>query len=183
MGRVSGGSKGKGSSYHHATVVREIMLQSQAAFGDRLFIMKQHSGLFQPLETGGQQCRKQLIRIGIPGMSDIGGWLKNSPASRRPCPFQVEVKTGNASLNSEQQRWRTFCERMGVPWHLLRYDPETGKPGLKAVILETLEWMSTLTDSSLQMSSLPLRLPTSRTADLRLESLSRRESEDASTMR
>jgi len=61
---------------------------------------RQQSGVFRSLSG------RETVRVGIPGMADIGGMINGRAV-------QVEVKTPTGKLSKEQVRWQRAVERAG----------------------------------------------------------------------
>jgi hypothetical protein len=61
---------------------------------------RQNTGVFRSFNGTG------VVRVGIPGMADIGGVIVGRAV-------QVEVKTPKGKLSREQKRWSAAVERAG----------------------------------------------------------------------
>lgn len=61
----------------------------------------------------------QFFTVGINGMADLGGVLQGGRA------FQIEVKTGGATLEAHQRAWRERMETLGVLYVIARAPHES----------------------------------------------------------
>lgn len=71
-----------------------------------------HVGLFYTKNGSPQKINKK-------GMSDIWALLKTPDHTYH---FEIEIKTGNARLSSDQKKWSSFCDAMGVHFFLVTPD-------------------------------------------------------------
>jgi hypothetical protein len=115
-------------------VMREILC-AVSALPESLW-WRQNAGVFRSFSG------REVVRVGIPGMADIGGMFRGKAV-------QIEVKTPEGRLSLEQKRWKAATEKAGGIFILGR-DPagvleklaaldaqsgerRTNKPGLEAV--------------------------------------------------
>jgi len=81
------------------TPIMQDILIAVSALPGALF-WRQQAGVFQTLN------RREVVRVGIPGMADLGGmWRGRS--------VQIEVKTEAGRLSKDQRRWQAAVERAG----------------------------------------------------------------------
>lgn len=135
----------RGSSKSHSAAVEIVMDALQSVFGQRLFVMKQVSGMFRRVgvegDGGGHAVRDARFKIGVSGMADIGGWkmfpvnfrlqgrpenpyVPGEPPSERPSfaiPFQIEIKTGGGAQSGKQKAFQLMCERTACPYFLVEF--------------------------------------------------------------
>lgn len=67
------------------------------------------------------QLGDRFVRAGVRGQADIYGFLNRlqGPA----LPLEIEIKSATGRLTKDQETWRSFCERWGVPYLLLIESP------------------------------------------------------------
>ena len=96
-----------GSQEAHDTAELRLMGKIQSRFSGRVFLLHQYVGLFN-------QRNGKKVYIGVKGIADIGGWLDGRA-------FQIEVKSGMAVRNKDQEAFGEMAVKTGAIYIVARF--------------------------------------------------------------
>lgn len=95
----------------HSAAVNSILLGVQRELPKaRLF--KRVVGAFRAVDDPAR-----IVSVGDAGQADIYGYLEGRPYA---VPFEIEVKIGRDRARTDQCAWAAMCERMGIPYVIVR---------------------------------------------------------------
>lgn len=92
----------------HQNFLKKQLKEAQLEFKNMRFF-ERHVGLFYT-KNGSP------VKINKPGMSDVWAIALNKNQSIH---FEIEFKTGAATLSPAQKKWRAFCDAHKIPFILV----------------------------------------------------------------
>lgn len=105
--------------------------------GFKLFRRNVINKTVQDLHTG----RVHQLKAGIVGQCDVYGFVKFSRGFA--IPVEIEFKGYKTKTEDEQNKWRVWCESMGIPHIQLRVC-KNAKIGVETTFESTCRWTDEL---------------------------------------